>query len=144
MRLRSPPARPTAGRPRPADGGPPPPGPTAPGTADGAVHGRDLAHEAEADAGALRLGGIERHEDLLPQLGRHAHLLLVVAPGDADQVLAAGWPEQALHDAGAVCGLFSLMNRLVEGLGITAGEDYFQISARRLTGQGYAALRDLL
>ena len=67
-----------------------------------------------------------------------------MTPGDADQVLAAGWPEQALHDAVAVCGLFSLMNRLVEGLGITAGEDYFQISARRLTGQGYAALRDLL
>jgi len=34
--------------------------------------------------------------------------------------------------------------RLVEGLGITAGEDYFQTSARRLAGQGYAALRDLL
>jgi uncharacterized peroxidase-related enzyme len=67
-----------------------------------------------------------------------------MTPGDAEAVLAAGWEEQALHDAVAVCGLFNLMNRLVEGLGITAGEDYFQTSARRLTGQGYAALRDLL
>jgi hypothetical protein len=38
-------------------------------------------------------------------------------------VLAADWAEQALHDAMAVCGLFSLMNRLVERLGITVGED---------------------
>jgi hypothetical protein len=47
------------------------------------------------------------------------------------QVLAAGWQEQALHDAVAVCGLFSLMNRLVEGLGISAGEDYFQVCRRQ-------------
>ena len=51
-------------------------------------------------------------------------------------MLAAGWQEQALHDAVAVCGLFNLMNRLVEGLGITAGEDYFVASARRLAGTG--------
>ena len=67
-----------------------------------------------------------------------------MAPADALQVLAAGWPEQALHDTVAVCGLFNLMNRLVEGLGITAGEDYFQASARRLAETGYEGLRDLL
>jgi hypothetical protein len=43
-------------------------------------------------------------------------------------MLAAGWAEQALHDAVAVCGLFNMMNRLVEGLGITAGEGYFKPS----------------
>ena len=47
-------------------------------------------------------------------------------------MLAAGWTEHALHDAVAVCGLFNLMNRLVDGLGITAGEDYFITAARRL------------
>jgi uncharacterized peroxidase-related enzyme len=67
-----------------------------------------------------------------------------VTPADAQAVLAAGWPEQALHDAVAVCGLFNLMNRLVEGLGITAGEDYFHASARRLAETGYEGLRDLL
>jgi hypothetical protein len=36
------------------------------------------------------------------------------------------------------------MNRLVEGLGITVGEDYFQDSARRLAETGYEELRDLL
>jgi len=65
-------------------------------------------------------------------------------PGDADAVLAAGWEEQTLHDAVAVCGLFALMNRLVDELGITAGEDYFQASARRIADIEYAGLADLL
>jgi uncharacterized peroxidase-related enzyme len=63
---------------------------------------------------------------------------------DAEAVLAAGWQEQALHDAVAVCALFNMMNRLVDGLGITAGEDYFRVAARRLVGGGYASLKDLL
>lgn len=67
-----------------------------------------------------------------------------MTPADAQAVLAAGWPEQALHDAVAVCGLFNLMNRLVEGLGITAGGYYFRASAGRLAETGYAGLRDLL
>jgi len=36
------------------------------------------------------------------------------------------------------------MNRLVEGLGISAGEDYFRMAAQRLAGAGYAGLKDLL
>ena len=48
------------------------------------------------------------------------------------------------HDAVAVCGLFDLMNRLVEGLGITAGEHHFQISARRLAEIGYEGLQPAL
>lgn len=65
--------------------------------------------------------------------------------GDADEVFAAGWDEQALHHAVSVCALFNLMNRLVEGLGIDAGERFFPIAAGRLSSEaGYAGLRDLL
>jgi alkylhydroperoxidase family enzyme len=60
----------------------------------------------------------------------------VITPADAEAVLAAGFQEQALHDAVAVCGLFSMMNRLVAGLGITAGKDYFRIAAGRLSETG--------
>lgn len=67
-----------------------------------------------------------------------------VTPGDAAAVLADGWDEQALHDAVAVCGLFNLMNRLVDGLGVEAGADYRTMSGRRLAEGGYAALKDLL
>src|SRR6516162_1745596 len=86
-------------------------------------------------------------EPMKPLLRYAGKLTLTPAkmtPADAQAVLAAGWPEQALHDTVAVCGLFNLMNRLVEGLGITAGEDYFQASARRLAETGYEGLRDLL
>jgi len=67
-----------------------------------------------------------------------------ITPADARSVLDAGWDERALHDAVAVCGLFNLMNRLVEGLGITAGEDYFRAAAHRLADTGYSGLKDLL
>lgn len=36
---------------------------------------------------------------------------------DAKEVYAAGWDEDALFDAIAVCALFNLMNRIVEGTG---------------------------
>lgn len=66
-------------------------------------------------------------------------------PTDAEELLAAGWEERALHDAVSVCALFNLMNRLVEGLGIDAGDAYFAGAAGRLSGEGgYGALREAL
>ena len=67
-----------------------------------------------------------------------------VAPADAERVLDAGWDERALYDAVSVCALFNFMNRLVDGLGITAGPDYFDVAGRRLAAGGYAPLKDLL
>ena len=63
---------------------------------------------------------------------------------DADEVLAAGWDERALHHAVLVCALFNFMNRLVNGLGISAGDDYFRMSGQRLVEVGYAGLNTLL
>lgn len=37
-----------------------------------------------------------------------------VGEADARAVFEAGWNEQALHDAVAVCALFNYMNRLVQ------------------------------
>lgn len=59
---------------------------------------------------------------------------------DADAVFAAGWNDQALHDAVSTCALFNFMNRFVEGLGIKAGPEYFSSSATRLHDGGYAGL----
>lgn len=63
---------------------------------------------------------------------------------DAQEVMAAGWSEHALHDAVSVCALFNLMNRLVEGLGVAGDDQYFDASSRRLADVGYAGLKDLL
>lgn len=63
---------------------------------------------------------------------------------DADAVYAAGWNDQALYDAISVCALFNFMNRLVEGVGIAAGPEYFRVSGERLHKGGYAGLLQLL
>jgi len=44
----------------------------------------------------------------------------------------------------SVCALFSLMNRYVNGLGVTADEGYLEVSGRRLADGGYAGLKNLL
>jgi uncharacterized peroxidase-related enzyme len=67
-----------------------------------------------------------------------------MTPAEAEAVYAAGWDEKALHDAVSVCALFNFMNRLVEGLGIDAGADYFQVASERLATGGYAGLIRLL
>ena len=64
--------------------------------------------------------------------------------GDVDAIREVGWSEQAVLDAAAVCGLFNLMNRLVEGAGISAPPDYSAMAGQRLRAQGYAALKALL
>jgi uncharacterized peroxidase-related enzyme len=86
----------------------------------------------------------ERMKPLLRYVGKLTLTPAKITPGNAEAVLAAGWEEQALHDAVAVCALFNMMNRLVDGLGITAGDDYFRAAAGRLAGAGYAGLLGLL
>jgi uncharacterized peroxidase-related enzyme len=70
-----------------------------------------------------------------PVLGLVRTLTLTPAKAcdvEVEAVYAAGWDEQALHDAVSVCGLFNLMNRLVEGLGITATPEQHRAAAERL------------
>lgn len=81
---------------------------------------------------------------LLHYVRKLTHLPAKLTSADADAVYAAGWDDHALHDAISVCGLFNLMNRLVEGIGITAGADYFRVSGERLHQGGYAGLLKLL
>ncbi|SDN34066.1 uncharacterized peroxidase-related enzyme [Lentzea albidocapillata subsp. violacea] len=61
---------------------------------------------------------------LLRYVGKLTRTPSRMTRADADAVFAAGWDERALHDAVSVCALFNFMNRLVEGLGISASTDY--------------------
>ncbi len=63
-----------------------------------------------------------------------------VDQADAEAVLSAGWPEEALFDAVTICALYNLMNRLVNGLGIRADEAYYQAAAKRLSISGYGVM----
>ena len=53
---------------------------------------------------------------------------------------AAGWNEQAPHDAVSVCALFNFMNRLVEGIDLKGNSDYFKFASERLTSDGYLGM----
>lgn len=57
---------------------------------------------------------------ILAYVGKLTRTPAMMTQQDADAVYAAGWNEQALFDAISICGLFNLMNRLVEGSGIKA------------------------
>jgi uncharacterized peroxidase-related enzyme len=58
---------------------------------------------------------------------------------DADDVFAAGWAEDALHSAIAVCCHFNFMNRLVDGHGIKADPALFTERGRKHVEMGYVA-----
>ena len=57
-----------------------------------------------------------------------------VTEADAAAVYAAGWDERALFHAVSVTGIFNLMNRLVEGTGITANAMLREASRKRIEG----------
>ena len=57
-----------------------------------------------------------------------------VTAADAAKVYEAGWGEEALFTAISVTALFNLMNRLVEGTGITANPMMREASRERIAG----------
>lgn len=57
---------------------------------------------------------------------------------DADEVRAAGWSDQALHDAIAVCALHNFFNRWVDGCGVDAPDDFLVTAGERLAETGYS------
>jgi len=114
-------------------------------------------HEATAQAFGLSVGVLDALlEDVdaapvdarLKPLLRYARRLTLeparMTQRDVDSIVEAGWSEQAVLDAAAVCGLFNLMNRLVDGAGITAPPDYVSMAGKRLRSGGYAALKAFL
>ena len=86
----------------------------------------------------------EHMRTMLRYLAKLTRTPAKVTTRDAEAVFAAGWDEQGLHDAVLVCGMFNLMNRMVNGLGIQARPDYVQMSGQRLHDVGYAALGTLI
>ncbi len=85
-----------------------------------------------------------RMKPLLRYASKLTRLPARLTTADAEAVYAAGWNDKALHDAISVCALFNFMNRFVEGIGVTANADYFQLSGKRLHQNGYAGLLKLL
>jgi uncharacterized peroxidase-related enzyme len=67
-----------------------------------------------------------------------------ITAADADAIFAAGWTDKALHDAVAICALFNLLNRLVNGLGIKVPHVHKRMTAHWIAKNGYAQSLELL
>lgn len=61
----------------------------------------------------------ERLKPMLQYAGKLTTNPSRITEADAQAVYDANWSEEALFDAIQVCGLFNLMNRMLEGTGIT-------------------------
>ena len=63
-----------------------------------------------------------------------------VTRADADAVRTAGWSDDALHDAIAVCSLNNFFNRWVDGCGADASDDFLGKAGKMLADSGYEFL----
>lgn len=113
-----------------------------------------VAHSEAAYAWGIENGVLDHlleSPDTAPVEARLKPLLayvrkLALTPGemsqaDADAVFAAGWNEQALHDAIAVTARAAFMQRLVEGHGFTPmSRDAAVARAKRRVERGYVNL----
>jgi len=82
----------------------------------------------------------EPFRPMLRFAGKLTQSLEAVGQGDIDELLAAGWSEQAIEDAINVAALFNYVNRLVDAVGIEGSEGYFKQLGVSLASQGYTPL----
>ena len=67
-----------------------------------------------------------------------------VTRADVEEILAAGWNDDAVTSAIFVAALYAFMNRVVEGHGLKATDEYHRTAGQRLADIGYAGLASLL
>ncbi len=67
-----------------------------------------------------------------------------VTRADVAKILEAGWDETAVSSVIFVTALYAFMNRVIEGHGIIANEEYHRTAGERLADIGYAGLAALL
>ncbi|WP_026421207.1 carboxymuconolactone decarboxylase family protein [Actinokineospora inagensis] len=102
-------------------------------------------HSATAEAFGISAGEVDvRMRPVLAYVEKLTRTPAAITRVDVDAVYAAGWSEQALHDAIMVCAVFNFMNRVVDGHGIAATPDTYAESGQRLHDIGYAGLLRLI
>jgi len=56
---------------------------------------------------------------------------------DADAIFEAGWDEDCFHYTVMICGLFNMMNRIMDGYGVTNTAEFRLERGRMLAESGY-------
>ena len=82
------------------------------------VHGMNPGVFEKLVADPASAGVDARMQALLAYVRKLSNAPARVTDADAANVYAAGWDEQALFHAVSICGLFNMMNRIVEGCGV--------------------------
>ena len=102
---------------------------------------RALVDAVLADYRTARITGAERALlEFVEKLNASAHEL---TQADVDRVLAAGWEQEAVHDAVAVCALFNFYNRWVDGNGIPdQARESYQAGGKRIASRGYVVTKE--
>lgn len=80
----------------------------------------------------IEKSGVDKR--LLPVLNFVKKLTLTpskVVELDRQAIIDAGWQQQAIFDAASICGLFNLMNRIVEGTGVESSAAIQQAQRER-------------
>jgi len=74
---------------------------------------------------------------------------LTVHPADVDGQMVtalsdASWSDDAIAQLAAVCCAFNVLNRLVEGIGLSADAAFYEQAGKRLASVGYAGTAKML
>ncbi|MBN4046572.1 peroxidase-related enzyme [bacterium AH-315-P15] len=77
-------------------------------------------------------GVSEKIRPVLRYVRKLTDVPIKLVSADAQAVYDAGWSEEALYDAIAICALFNFMNRIVEGTGVIPGQGYFEPTEEEL------------
>lgn len=59
---------------------------------------------------------------------------------DVDAIFEAGWDEDCFHFAVMICGLFNMMNRLLDGYGVKSTAEFRLSRGKMLAESGYRAV----
>jgi uncharacterized peroxidase-related enzyme len=102
-----------------------------------AIHGYDRAVFARLLADPAAAGVAPALLPVLAFVRKLTETPSRMTDADAAAVYAAGWTEEALFHAIAVCAIFNFMNRVVEGCGVKTDDEVIAAQRRR-----HAALKD--
>lgn len=74
---------------------------------------------------------------------------LTLQPASVDRTLVqslidAGWQEDVIAQLAAICCAFNVLNRLVEGLGLSADPSFYAQAGKRLATVGYGGTAKML
>lgn len=106
------------------------------------AHGLD-ERLAAVEHGLERLAAGDRLLPVLRYLRKVTLEPAAVTESDAQEIVAAGWSEDAILHAACLAGYWGMINRIVNGLGIAADEAYYEAIGPQLAREGQAIHAEL-